>query len=137
MQTVLTHQTKRSLDSRTLIFERCVQYNHTYSVEAKCLKVAPRNSVSREARAFRDCQPSRDQIIEAPDWDDGFGGSENDFGKSMRQRLLHWGPLTAIGITLIIGIATTYLHLLWWPPTTFAAFLHLSFFLFFNYLSLV
>ncbi|VDK75693.1 unnamed protein product, partial [Gongylonema pulchrum] len=77
------------------------------------------------------------QIIEAPDWDDGFGGSENDFGKSMRQRLLHWGPLTAIGITLIIGIATTYLHLLWWPPTTFAAFLHLSFFLFFNYLSLV
>ncbi|VDK34010.1 unnamed protein product [Gongylonema pulchrum] len=55
----------------------------------------------------------------------------------MGQRLLHWGPLTAIGITLIIGIATTYLHLLWWPPTTFAAFLHLSFFLFFNYLSLV
>lgn len=77
------------------------------------------------------------QIIEAPDWEDGIDCGRDDLGKTMVQRLLHWGPMTAIGITLSIGIATTYLHLHWWPLTTVASFLHLSLFLFFNYLTLV
>ncbi|VBB34600.1 unnamed protein product [Acanthocheilonema viteae] len=78
------------------------------------------------------------QIIEAPDWDDGaICDIKRDLAKTMVQRLFHWGPLAVICITLIIGTATTYVHLQWWPLTTVTSFLHLSLFLLFNYLTLI
>ncbi|VDM94822.1 unnamed protein product, partial [Onchocerca ochengi] len=78
------------------------------------------------------------QIIESPDWDDGSDCDiKRDLGKTMFRRLFHWGPLTAICITLIIGVAVTYVHLQWWPLTTVASFLDLSLFLLFNYLTLI
>lgn len=46
---------------------------------------------------------STDQIIEAPDWDDdGTYDIKRDLGKTMVQRLFHWGPLAVICITLIV-----------------------------------
>ncbi|VDP21275.1 unnamed protein product [Onchocerca flexuosa] len=78
------------------------------------------------------------QIIESPDWDDGSDCDiKRDLGKTMIRRLFHWGPMTAICITLFIGIAVTYVHLQWWPLTTVTSFLDLSLFLLFNYLTLI
>ncbi|VDN03002.1 unnamed protein product [Thelazia callipaeda] len=91
-----------------------------------------------------------DHIIEAPSWDIGIGyDMRNDFGKTMIKRLLHWGPVTAICITLVvrllhpfttvtwfdIGMTTTYVHLQWWPLETITSFMHLTLFLSFNYLT--
>lgn len=46
---------------------------------------------------------SLDQIIEAPDWDVGSACYiKRDLGKTMVQRLFHWGPLAVICITLTV-----------------------------------
>ncbi|KAM3724429.1 Palmitoyltransferase ZDHHC6 [Dirofilaria immitis] len=78
------------------------------------------------------------QIIEAPNWNgDSDCDIKRDLGKTMVQRLFHWGPLAVICITFTICIATIYMHLQWWPLTTVTSFLHLSLFLLFNYLTLI
>uniref|UniRef100_A0A915AFG3 Palmitoyltransferase n=1 Tax=Parascaris univalens TaxID=6257 RepID=A0A915AFG3_PARUN len=74
------------------------------------------------------------EVEEAPDWESGIERGKDDFGKTMLRRLLHWGPIIAMAITLSIGISATYLHLQWWPLNSVGSFLHLSLFLLFNYL---
>uniref|UniRef100_F1L4J0 Palmitoyltransferase n=1 Tax=Ascaris suum TaxID=6253 RepID=F1L4J0_ASCSU len=74
------------------------------------------------------------EVVEAPDWESGIERGKDDFGKTMSRRLLHWGPIIAMAITLSIGISATYLHLQWWPLNSVGSFLHLSLFLLFNYL---
>ncbi|KAI6215869.1 hypothetical protein M3Y94_00435500 [Aphelenchoides besseyi] len=73
------------------------------------------------------------RVVEAPDWPTYLVDIDRDVGRSLIKRLMHWGPLLAMGITTTIGMTTTFEHLVHWPLTSPWALMNLSVFLFLNY----
>ncbi|CAH0554084.1 unnamed protein product [Brassicogethes aeneus] len=45
------------------------------------------------------------------------------------KRLIHWGPLTAVGIIKLVTGMTIHCGTMWWPPVTFYGFLNTMLFL--------
>uniref|UniRef100_A0A0N5AXK5 Palmitoyltransferase n=1 Tax=Syphacia muris TaxID=451379 RepID=A0A0N5AXK5_9BILA len=106
------------------------------SCESKIPAFVDNSGDNRNSNIEEPSSTTRLEIIEAPKWCTGLEDYENDFGKTILRRLLHWGTLTAIFIILLIGSSTTYIHLQWWPLTNIYSFMHLSIFLYFNYATL-
>uniref|UniRef100_A0AC35G6G8 Palmitoyltransferase n=1 Tax=Panagrolaimus sp. PS1159 TaxID=55785 RepID=A0AC35G6G8_9BILA len=76
-------------------------------------------------------------VLEAPQWSVEGAFDPNDIGKSMSQRLCHWGPLLAVFLIATIGMSTTIVFFHIWPPLdSVMGFLNLLVFFIWNYMSL-
>uniref|UniRef100_A0A914W5Q6 Palmitoyltransferase n=1 Tax=Plectus sambesii TaxID=2011161 RepID=A0A914W5Q6_9BILA len=75
-------------------------------------------------------------VLDAPKWPAFKPDRPQPPLRPLWRRLLHWGPILAITVTLQIGMSALYVHQQWWPLTTVAAWLHITVFLIWNYLTL-
>uniref|UniRef100_A0AC34GQV1 Palmitoyltransferase n=1 Tax=Panagrolaimus sp. ES5 TaxID=591445 RepID=A0AC34GQV1_9BILA len=76
-------------------------------------------------------------ILEAPSWSVEGAFDPNDIGKSMSQRLCHWGPMLAIFLIVTIGMSATIVFFHIWPPLdSLWGFINLIIFFTWNYMSL-
>uniref|UniRef100_A0A7I4YKH6 Palmitoyltransferase n=1 Tax=Haemonchus contortus TaxID=6289 RepID=A0A7I4YKH6_HAECO len=75
------------------------------------------------------------EVIEAPDWKANL--ELKGEAELPRNRLLHWGPIVALGITFYIGVVSTYFAVLWWPLDFLGGFLNTAIFFIWNYSTIV